>query len=42
MATVMLLNVLIIPPFSSYRSEVVLEEILNVDALGHYQGQGGP
>jgi len=31
MATVMLLNVLIVPPFSSCRSKVVLGEILNLD-----------
>jgi len=30
MATVMLLNVLIIPSFSSCRSEVVLGEVLNL------------
>jgi len=31
MATVMLLNVLVIPSFSSCRSKVVLREMLNLD-----------
>jgi hypothetical protein len=31
MATVMLLNILIIPPFSSCRSKEVLGEIFNLD-----------